>query len=77
MKGDIEEYFPGREVIVDGGTDYKYRTIVPRELVSAILFNEIMDIDYDNFKATIKEPTRHEFYLRVWMDMLQMQKAME
>jgi len=68
FKGDIERVFlvPTRKVVVDGGTDYKYRIMLPRKKEMKTISSEIEDIDYTNFKDSVVEDWRAKLYGRVW-----------
>ncbi len=73
MKGDIEKLFPNVKVEVNKGTDYKYRAKVPRELVAKALNDQVMALNYSNFKNTVKEKKRHSAYMDVWSAMYRAQ----
>ena len=51
IKGDIESVFPQAKVEVNQGTDYKYRARVPREAVAQVLHDQVMNLDWSNFKG--------------------------
>lgn len=69
VKGDIEQIFPGAKVEANKGTDYKYRAKVPRSEVALALHNQVMCVDYPNFKSTVTERKRHDAYMGVWSEM--------
>jgi hypothetical protein len=69
IKGDIEQIFPGAKVEPNKGTDYKYRSKVPRAEVAQALHDQAMGINYANFKSTVKDPKRHDAYMGVWSAM--------
>jgi hypothetical protein len=71
--GDIEAVFPSAKVQVGGGTDYKYRAEIKREEVAKAISERIMDIDYPNFKGSVKDYSRHEAYMKIWSAMYQLQ----
>jgi hypothetical protein len=50
FKGHIQRIFGDVEVENDAGTDYEYRTEIPKEKVAKIISDLIADIDYGNFK---------------------------
>ena len=64
VAGDIERVFPGAMVIEGGGTDYRFRATVPRDQVAQAMFDQVMALDYSNFKSAVKDRERHEAYLR-------------
>jgi hypothetical protein len=47
-------------------SDYKYRAFVDKREVIDMISVEIVEIDYDNFKASIKDRTFHDACLSVW-----------
>jgi len=69
IEGDIEQIFPDAKVEANKGTDYKYRAMVPRAAVAQALYDQVMDVDYPNFKSTVKEPKRHSGYMGTWSAM--------
>ena len=69
IKGDIERVFPGYLVLENEGTDYRFRTVVPRRLVADRLSDMAEDISYKNFKGSVKDKVRHDAYLRCWANM--------
>jgi hypothetical protein len=54
-KGHIDAIFPGAKVLKDAGTDYQYRTFLPRSEVVRVLAREINGIDYPNYKDSIPQ----------------------
>lgn len=75
IKGDIESMFPDAKVEANKGTDYKYRAKVPREVVATVMHDQVMALNYSNFKSTVKEKKRHSAYMDVWSAMYSLQKA--
>jgi hypothetical protein len=69
IKGDIEQIFPDAKVEANKGTDYKYRAKVPRAEVAQALHDQVMGLNYPNFKSTVKDRKRHDAYLGVWSAM--------
>ena len=65
-KGDIERLFPCAEVREGGGTDYPYRAVVSRKTVAAALTQVVRDIDYGNFKSSVRDGQLHDAYYSVW-----------
>jgi hypothetical protein len=63
-----EEYQFSGKVIDSPKADYAYRMIVPREIFASFISSAAMEMDYDNFKNTIrgKDYQRHDAYLRCW-----------
>jgi hypothetical protein len=73
INGDIEQIFPGAMVEANKGTDYKYRAKVPRESVAKALHDQVMSVNYPNFKSTVKERKRHDGYMGTWSAMYRLQ----
>lgn len=72
--GDIRKVF-GRGVKVTRYTksDYLYRAVVKRTAVASALANEIWNVDYPNFKDSVRDDKLHNAYLRVWTAMAEVQ----
>jgi len=66
VKGDIARVFPGAKEKAGGGTDYAYRAKVPREQVAKAIHDQIMELEYGNFKNSIVDDEHHTFCLQVW-----------
>lgn len=77
LKGDIERVFPHATVSRTLDRDYAYRAIVPRETVAEAICEQVMGIDYGNFKDSVgkQDHLRHHAYLQVWTAMYQAQAA--
>lgn len=73
--GDIEEVFPGADVIETPSADYRYRTSLPREKVADAMARLTREIDYDNFKNSVSDPARRDDYIKVWEVMWRAQRA--
>ena len=69
IKGDIESVFPDAKVEVNKGTDYKYRARVPRAAVAQVLHDQVMSLNWSNFKGAVKSRKRHDAYMDVWSAM--------
>ena len=69
IKGDIENVFPDAKVEANKGTDYKFRSRVPREAVAKALHDQVMAVKYSNFKSSVKNTKRHNAYMNVWSAM--------
>jgi hypothetical protein len=54
------------EILVNAGTDYKYRTFVDRSVVADLAHRALMNISYDNFKNSVKDDTLHDLYADFW-----------
>ena len=66
-KGDLERVFGKRtKVLVNKGTDYRFRAFVTRKRVAGVLAREASAIAYTNFKDSVADQQRHDAYMRVW-----------
>lgn len=54
ISGDIESVFPQAHVAQDKGTDYKYRARISREEVAKVLHDQVMGLNWNNFKGAVK-----------------------
>jgi hypothetical protein len=73
-KEHLENLIPNCSIITNGGTDYKYRTMIDREKFSNIVQNRVMNIDYDNFKNSVDDDSLHRLYEKFWFLHFQYQK---
>lgn len=71
--GDIEKIFPEARITEYDCADYLYRAVLPKIRVIAAIATEIEDIDYGNFKNTVKDNKLHNAYLRIWSEMAMLQ----
>ena len=74
LAGDIERVFPAAQVVEDGGSDYRFRAVLPEAEVAEAVHARLLGIDYGNFKASVRDPQRHDAYFEVWDAMSQLQK---
>ena len=76
VKGDIEKVFENADVFEDENADYKYRSYIDREIVSNVISNELLNIDYDNFKNSVSkdELDRAQAYMNVWSSLNKLQR---
>jgi len=58
--------FPGAEIIANGGTDYEFRAYIARDEVARVIGAALKNIDYKNFKNSVKDNALHNGYNRVW-----------
>lgn len=69
-KGDIERVFGRRVKVTEyDKSDYRFRAVVPRGAVVAAMTCEITNINYPNFKNSVKDDDLHTAYMRVWAAM--------
>lgn len=67
LKGHLETVF-GDDIVVEegGGSDYRFRTLIPRDQAALAIGSRILAIDYGNFKDSVKDKLLHDAYFRVW-----------
>lgn len=75
VAGDIERVFPDAKVIEGGGTDYRFRATIPRDQVAKAMSDQVMALDYANFKGSVKNRGRHDAYMHCWQAMYALQEA--
>jgi hypothetical protein len=73
---DIRRLFPAARVVCTPAADYRYRAIIPRAAVAAVIADKIAGITYTNFKDSVSDAQRHNAYLRVWAIMSRWQEAL-
>lgn len=79
IRGDIETFLdndPRYVVIEMDNSDYRFRAWVDREVVKEKMLKEINNINYDNFKNSVKEKERKAWYTRIWSVMFQVQESL-
>lgn len=72
---DIRRVFGDARVRRTPRSDYRYRAVVPRAEVAAVLSAEVRGISYPNFKDSVSERPRAAAYGRVWTAMYEAQDA--
>jgi len=75
--GDIESVFPGAQVTKTPANDYRYRARIDREAVAQAMAEAVRQIQYLNFKGTVRERVRHDAYMGVWSVMYAFQNEHE
>ena len=76
VNGDIEKVFKTADVFQDANADYKYRAYIEKEIVASAISEEIINIDYDNFKNSVSknDNERKNSYMNVWSALYKLQK---
>lgn len=72
--GDIERVFPEAEVFSLDDADYAYRSWLPRARVAQAYQQQVLSIDYTNFKDSIGDPDYHDAALGAWSAMYRYQR---
>jgi hypothetical protein len=55
--------------------DYGWRVSLPADIVASIIANRVVEIDYDNFKDSVKERKLHRMYEMWWGDHFRYQRG--
>lgn len=71
--GDIEKLFPAAVVTKTIGNDYLFRAVVKRTDVAAAMTGLVDDLDYPNFKNTVRDNKLHNAYNKIWHVMADLQ----
>jgi hypothetical protein len=71
--GDIGKVFPDAKVSRNTGSDYLYRTVLPRDVVKQAMAAMIDHVDYPNFKDSVEDRSLRAAYLGVWCAMAGLQ----
>ena len=66
----IGEMFPDVAVEETPNADYPSRAIIDRETFAKVMLDYSLNIDYDNFKNSIKENNFHDQCVQVWAIMM-------
>ena len=76
VKGDIEKVFENADVFEDENADYRYRAYIDRKNVADKISDELLKINYDNFKNSVSkdEYNRKNAYMNVWSALNKLQK---
>ena len=73
--GDIEEVFPGANVMETPNADYRFRAWVSREKVDKAISEYVQNLNYINFKNSVEDQDRLKPLMRVWSTMHEHQEA--
>ena len=58
--------FPYCELFTDAHADYPYRAYIDRNEVAEVIAMRLMQIDYDNFKGSVKDARLQGAYGGIW-----------
>ena len=75
VNGDIEKVFQNANVFEDLKADYRYRSYIRRSEVAKTISEELLNINYDNFKNSVSkgDKDRLNAYMNVWSSLYKMQ----
>lgn len=71
----IRQYFPNAEIVETIGNDYQFRAVVKRQVIADVITAQVMSLDYNNFKNSIKNLDLHHAASKVWHTMADLQPA--
>lgn len=74
VRGHIQKVFPKAKVSQTLGNDYQFRAVVSRIDVANALAEMAFDVDYPNFKDSVRDDKLHGAYNRVWSAMSSLQE---
>ena len=72
-------FFNAKSIVASrpgGVDDYRFRARVDRNELASVIFEALVEIDYDNFKDAVQHrqgQQRSMLYTRVWANLLQLQ----
>lgn len=58
--------FPDHDIHASKDTDYRFRVFVKKEAFAALIAKKAMEIDYGNFKDSVKDRRLHDLYADFW-----------
>lgn len=70
---DIETIFPGYKATTITRRDYQFRAEIPREVVAKTIAECLLNIDYGNFKDSVRDDGLHDAYNGFWHIMAKVQ----
>lgn len=62
----LENIFPKSDVVETLDTDYRFRVFMTKEDFSKVLASRALNINYDNFKNSVKDEKLHDMYEGFW-----------
>jgi len=62
----IPRIFGKGVMFTDPTADYLYRAEIPREKVIEIVSKRFNDMQYDNFKGSVKDDEYHRILTKIW-----------
>lgn len=75
VKDDLISLFPSYQnnIITTDDSDYRFRLFLDKSFVSEVIAKRILNINYDNFKNSVKQKWRKEAYMQIWSVMFKIQ----
>jgi hypothetical protein len=68
VRKDLESLFPQEEIISTPEADYGFRGFVSKQEAAAIISQQVMDIDYPNFKNAVAQTPNQKDKLHAYHD---------
>ena len=65
-KEHLKQLFPERTIYTTKHTDYAHRVFVGRKAFTKMLAQRVAEIDYGNFKDSVKDNDLHNLYADFW-----------
>ena len=56
------------KITVTPNRDYRFRAVLPAGIVSQIVAQRVLEIDYGNFKDSVEDDRLHDMYALWWGD---------
>ena len=69
------EPFIENKIIESNDSDYRFRVFIQKRYAAEIMFEKTAEIDYDNFKNSVKEGWRKNAYMSIWTVMNKVQET--
>jgi hypothetical protein len=64
----IMSAFPDCDMFVLKNADYPYRAYIERHRVAQEMVKRVIEIEYDNFKASVRDEKLHDMYTNMWQE---------
>jgi hypothetical protein len=65
-RADLLGVFPGAKAQRTDNADYRWRCRVTRDRAARVIATQLQNIQYDNFKNSVRDWDLHDMYLRFW-----------
>ena len=65
-RGVLETMFPSAQILTNAGTDYQYRVSVLAPLAMTAVVKEMKNINYTNFKDSVRDKELAQDYAEFW-----------
>jgi hypothetical protein len=62
----LAEHFPEFDIIETPDADYRFRVIVTKKFLAEKVKEAALNIDYSNFKDSVKDRDLHDLYADFW-----------